>query len=75
MRETVSRLREWFDAGDHVFGVGAGGGAVADAAGDALEDAGEAKGVVGEIPIERGDAVASCLRAIERDIVVKRGDA
>src|SRR5262249_11449455 len=60
------------DAGDHLRSMRARRRAVADAPGDALQNAGEAECVVREIPIERRNAVAVGLLAIEGDSLVER---
>jgi hypothetical protein len=75
LRVHVGGAGERADARDHLRGVRACGGAVTDAAGDALQNASETESVVGKIPIERGYAVAAGLRAIEIDSFVECWDA
>src|SRR5215217_4076453 len=62
--EDQRRVGQGRDASLHGGGVGAGGGAVADPADDALADAGQAEHVVGKVPVEVRQTVTVRRRAI-----------
>src|SRR5262245_42121398 len=65
--EPMRGLRQRTDSLNHVPGVGAGGGAVPDAPGYALQNPDKPEGVISEIPIQFGNAVAAGFTTIERD--------
>src|ERR1700733_11599094 len=65
-------LGEWHGALWGFQGLGVGGGAVADAAGDTLGDAGEPEQVIGEIPVQVGNGAAGDVAIDLRRLVHAR---